>query len=115
MAVQGGKANVIKKLMSILVKLRTFLHDVVHFRQEIRLLENLLTWPLKTPFWFSPSNNRCLYCFWAIYSPLCLARLTQPVLNLAAKIVSWVSRSNLSVVGDELPYVSCQDIYTRST
>ena len=104
------------KLMSNLVKATDRLAKLVHFRHETVKIEVVLTWPLWRPCWGSlPSSTRFLLASPALYSSQCLIRFSRPDFWTWPPRESWASRSCLSVVGDTMPFVSCHDIYTRST
>ena len=109
-------ASIVIKLMSILVKAADLKSWLVHFRHETTDIEAVLTWPLWRPCWGSlPSSTRFLLARPALYSSQCLIRFSCPDFWIWPPRESWASRSYLSVVGDTMPFVSCYDIYTRST
>ena len=87
-------ARIVIKLMSILVKTADIEAWFGPFQTTEQILEELLTWLLKTYMWFSPSNNRCLCFLIGFIFTLCLIRVTRlDCWTWPPRQVSWNSRS----------------------
>ena len=87
-------ARIVIKLMSILVKTADIEAWFGPFQTTEQILEELLTWLLKTYMWFSPSNNRCLCFLTGFIFTLCLIRVNRlDCWTRPPRQVSWNSRS----------------------